>query len=617
MQIYEVKNDIADILYATLEQNLYLSDFLFIEDDEQTIIAQITDISTTERADINIATVKFYLSVDKNNKLTPYDGHTPAKDADVGYIDSQEIIGLFRPKSKEIVWGNHFRDSKIKISTDLKFLSSNACIICDKAEPVKNLVNNILISLDKNNVNSIAFDFEGKFKSINNIKRLTFGKDYRIPLDIVALEYIFNNELGELPLSSKALAQNIILEIEKYIDTIPDGFIPFDIFSQIVAQECQKSKDSGLLIFSNKLTQYGQRKIFANELSEFRNIDNLKGSSIIDISDIDVKFHKMIFNSVINTLSGKFYLFSDISSDNANNEIIKRIYEKNNIRLVPISKYSDKCLSKINQYSNNYILFSPSTDCNDIPYGSFLSKLTNNDFIICGESTLFIPFIATLEKMPASKEEQLEKIDEITIQDLDDLESLNLKAANSLDTSETQETENEDYEISEPEKDNISENTDLVEETETENNSDLQEKTEDLIQIIYPNSIKNEVTETKATEVVDEEPVYEELEQISEESESNEPVNTVNIQNTVPNNENTAIGKQKPNAAELPIYTPKEVQKEVQSFENGNRVNHAKYGTGIIEKVMKYGNKTLCCIQFDKVGRKLLDPSITQIEKIF
>ena len=81
MQIYEVKNDIAEILYAPDENNLFLSDFLFLEDSDSTIVSQVTDISTTERPDINIATVKFYLSVDKENRLTQYDGHTPSKNA--------------------------------------------------------------------------------------------------------------------------------------------------------------------------------------------------------------------------------------------------------------------------------------------------------------------------------------------------------------------------------------------------------------------------------------------------------------------------------------------------------------------------------------------------------
>ena len=81
MQIYEVKNDTADILYASDENSLFLSDFLFIEDDNSTIVSQVTNINTTQQTGVNIATVKFYLSVDKSNRLTPYNGHTPSKNS--------------------------------------------------------------------------------------------------------------------------------------------------------------------------------------------------------------------------------------------------------------------------------------------------------------------------------------------------------------------------------------------------------------------------------------------------------------------------------------------------------------------------------------------------------
>ena len=42
---------------------------------------------------------------------------------------------------------------------------------------------------------------------------------------------------------------------------------------------------------------------------------------------------------------------------------------------------------------------------------------------------------------------------------------------------------------------------------------------------------------------------------------------------------------------------------------------HAKYGNGVVEKMIKYGAKTLYSINFDNVGRRLLDPTLTEIKK--
>ena len=50
-------------------------------------------------------------------------------------------------------------------------------------------------------------------------------------------------------------------------------------------------------------------------------------------------------------------------------------------------------------------------------------------------------------------------------------------------------------------------------------------------------------------------------------------------------------------------------------IEQGDTVVHAKYGNGVVEKMIKYGTKTLYSINFDNVGRRLLDPTLTEIKK--
>ena len=67
----------------------------------------------------------------------------------------------------------------------------------------------------------------------------------------------------------------------------------------------------------------------------------------------------------------------------------------------------------------------------------------------------------------------------------------------------------------------------------------------------------------------------------------------------------------------VPIYpaetTPVNTQKDF--FEPGDRVSHPKYGEGVVEKMIKYGNKVLCSINFAN-GRRLLDPTISQLQKV-
>lgn len=68
----------------------------------------------------------------------------------------------------------------------------------------------------------------------------------------------------------------------------------------------------------------------------------------------------------------------------------------------------------------------------------------------------------------------------------------------------------------------------------------------------------------------------------------------------------------------VPVYSADEnsaVDNE-SGFEQGDSVTHPRYGRGVVEKIIKYGNKTLCSISFENVGRRLLDPSISELTKI-
>ena len=74
------------------------------------------------------------------------------------------------------------------------------------------------------------------------------------------------------------------------------------------------------------------------------------------------------------------------------------------------------------------------------------------------------------------------------------------------------------------------------------------------------------------------------------------------------------------NANSVPIYEtdmPKSLNEEELPFKVGDRVFHPKHGNGTIEAFANYSNKILFChIDFDKVGRRILDPRLSGIEKI-
>lgn len=68
---------------------------------------------------------------------------------------------------------------------------------------------------------------------------------------------------------------------------------------------------------------------------------------------------------------------------------------------------------------------------------------------------------------------------------------------------------------------------------------------------------------------------------------------------------------------DVPVYPANDIpQTSSEIFEAGDEVSHPKYGKGVVEKMIKYGNKVLCSINFENIGRRLLDPAISEITKI-
>ena len=77
---------------------------------------------------------------------------------------------------------------------------------------------------------------------------------------------------------------------------------------------------------------------------------------------------------------------------------------------------------------------------------------------------------------------------------------------------------------------------------------------------------------------------------------------------------------QEPKKEKLPIYETTNnqgISEADMPFKVGDKVYHPKHGYGTIEGFANYSNKILFCqIDFDNVGRRILDPRISGIEKV-
>ena len=105
-------------------------------------------------------------------------------------------------------------------------------------------------------------------------------------------------------------------------------------------------------------------------------------------------------------------------------------------------------------------------------------------------------------------------------------------------------------------------------------------------------------------------PEYDEVGVIREDSE-----NTIELQN---DKDDEILETRNSSTPIVPVYDadiPQEDMVVSDPIQQGDTVTHAKYGSGVVEKMIKYGNKTLFSINFDNIGRRLLDPTLTEIKK--
>ena len=102
---------------------------------------------------------------------------------------------------------------------------------------------------------------------------------------------------------------------------------------------------------------------------------------------------------------------------------------------------------------------------------------------------------------------------------------------------------------------------------------------------------------------------------INELDEEKENSNSIQINENVSIDLNKIKDVEPKEASKLPVFDEGENASEVDSseFTEGKKVTHEKYGTGEILKVIQYNERCLLQIEFEEVGKRLLDPKIAKL----
>lgn len=728
MKVLEIKNNLVKISYNR-EDNLLLSGFVIIEDSQTPYVAQILSLKADNG--INYAIVKLLFTFDTEGIVKNYDGTVPALDADVTRLSSEELLDIM-PVNNPIEIGT-LANQDVELKVDRTILEQNLLICSENRENTNTLIENFVFQLSTDNRKSIIFDTDGQFSG----QKLKFGEDFKLPLNYNTINFIYEHDLNNIEPTSKAIIQDIFLEVQEYSKTVLDKFIPFDTFISVVDQQYKATGLTELVLLKNKLLKYKEENVFAQnakEIHALRSAIRANLTNIIDISSANDILQNEIIKYVYDSIDEMdlfVYAFVPINNDNADKKLIRHFLTKNKIYTIIDCSHNFKYLYELKERANNLILFAPLSLQHDFAtYNTFLNKLNSDEFIIYGKSTQHVPFIIELSSILEAEEEPETDIKEQEepnnnnedetqkeisepIQDdfSDESNSYSYETLNSDDVTTNSDTENNEEEttpeienetviqeknepeihedsqieptIKPEEISNIIDN-DIALEEAPQNYSDTLEEApereeelpdvfknppqenllkeapfiiekeiqpiksnsfiegnvleesdeqpapnieynEDSLQIIPDDEIQKRVEEERKTppitdnaaEVVDE-IMFSEPSKVTPtiEEELGEDTLTEDDLNFI---EDVNIGATEiAETPDLPIYPAETTteQSDSQTYEQGDRVSHPKYGEGVVEKMIKYGNKTLCSINFANIGRRLLDPAISELQKL-
>lgn len=650
MQIVEVKNNLVKVSYDTSVETLVLSGFVAMKDSLQSFIGQVVHLESTSNG--TFAIVKLFFNFDESGVIKTYNGSIPDAKSLMDIVQPQELLELF-PIQTPIIIGE-LAQQKALLKLDRNIFERKLLICSEQEEDNAILTKNFAQQLTSSGKKVLVIDINGDFDSDSTLpaSKVIAGRNFKLPLNYETINFIYEKGLDDAKAETKALIQEIFLEVQDYVRTLPQQFIPFETFKAVVDEQYEELELVELVLLKNKLLKYYEAGAFAQEHEEFdtlrsaleKDVQVNVGSeslTVLDLSKTDEDIQREMVSyaySLIEQCDKEIYVIFNINNSNSDKKLLKQIFTTKNAYSALICPYSYKYLKELKQISKNLILFAPIQQQDDFAsYNAFLNKLNFREFIVYGQATHHLPLIVKLDDISklTHLEAEIETETESYVDSRQELLDEEIKRdVDSIFTAPKSEPSNTEESFSAESDDLTEEDLDFID------NLGVVDEAETDIEYISPEGIElaeepNEevISNVEIIEEVGEdtnsEPIKnileEEIDEIADESEigPEPPTNAFADFMTQPSQDELEppavdiLPANMSSAPIVPIYSADiEPKVDSDSIEQGDEVVHPKYGKGTVEKLINYGSKTLCSINFDNVGRRLLDPSLAEIKKV-
>lgn len=681
MQLISISSGILQTLYNPTDSRIFIGDFLKTTDDRGTgLVAQVFQITNfPEDPYQNVAVAKILFSLDGGTKWGKWLGNVPHLNFAVEKASADEVLAqLNRSKqSNKLYLGALPQFGGVALNINQSDIDYPTVIFTDCNEERVDISAHLAKELANNSSKCVILDFTGEYLGFDEF-RIKAGKDFKLPLNVQGIDSIYEKGLSEASPESKAVIEDVFLEVQEYVKTCDDGFIPFDSFKNVVDAEYQNSALTELVLLKHKLLKYQQNGIFADTKEQITSLKDalaIHDFIIIDLFDIPVEWHKNFIDFVVKSNSNgeknDFHLFFEGKEENLDKELINKIIihgYKHGVKSIISMNYEMALAKNIISYAQNFILFSPSSITDKfVAFSNLLSMLNPLEFILYGRASNLMPLVVQAEDALVENEESFETQPEYVVQqpvqyceeplevfeDIEDDQEIESEPIQEyqqeevvdyvedieddfdLDFEEPQETENietpesqsdagfiavetaedwqdnsyqEVYEAPEQDSTSYDNNEYEVIEYNEEDDFDLSEADLDGIDQ-YQQHEEEKSTEAIRNEISqDVESLYKAkgFEYPKQEPSESLPTQDYDTPSAYPSND-------------IPVFSAslgnEGAEKEID-FKEGDTVRHHKYGTGVVKKIISYGSKKLCSIQFERVGRRLLDPELAVIEKV-
>ena len=654
MQIIEVKNNLVKIGYEPDQEYLILSGFLAMKEEStdgqgNSFIGQIMHLESTPKG--SFAIVKLLFNFNAEGVITNYNGSIPSIKSVMSYVETKDLLGLLPVKNPVVI--GEVAQQNIVLNLDESLFKDKLVVCSEREEDKKVLIKNINAQLAGGGKKVLVFDLLGDFDFSPN--KLVASEDFKLPLNYETINFIYEKGLETNNAEVKALIQEVFLEVQDYVKTLAEGFIPFESFKNVVDAQYQELGVVELVLLKNKLLKYYEKGVFAQTKDQFESLKNSlnnRETTILDLSKVEEKIQREVISyaySLINQSDEEVFVLLNVDNSNSDKKLLKQIYTTDKAFSTVICSYSYKYLNELKQLAKDLILFAPINQQKDFAsYNTFVNKLNPDEFIIYGNATHNLPLIVKLDDSPQQGFSGVvpaqESFSDTYIEDENEDEEISVSPTTDyhddlLDEQIRQEVD-QIYAAPQYEKEQQEFVEDSFEETATEGLTeddldfidDLSEVQEEEIQ--SEDHFDDEFADDFFGD--DEAPEQEEdflqaqaqsnfeqpseltsQEEMEEPSFFQEEFSSPLVGNIPPSLDILpASDAVIPN---LPIY-PAEVDAgeglTSDELEQGDIVIHAKYGKGTVEKMISYGTKTLCSIHFDNVGRRLLDPTLAELKKV-